>query len=124
MLLDGAAITLHQIFCAQPNSATLADLPWQVFRDGVEICPLYQSTKGMSSALLRYTPGAHVPTHRHAGYEHIFVLQGSQCDEYGVYAAGSVVVNAPDSIHSVLSPEGCIVLVIWELPVEFVVTKP
>lgn len=123
MLVKGAATALRDVFRAQPTSATLAQLPWQAFRDGVEICPLYQGAQGMSSALLKYAPGAQVPTHRHAGYEHIFVLQGAQRDERGVYPAGSVVINAPDSTHSVASPEGCIVLVVWELPVEFVATK-
>ena len=122
-LVEGAATALRDVFRAQPESVTLAQLPWQPFRDGVEICPLYRGAQGMSSALLKYAPGAQVPTHRHAGYEQIFVLQGSQRDERGDYAAGSVVINAPDSMHSVTSPEGCIVLVVWELPVEFVAAK-
>lgn len=122
-LVEGAATALRDVFRALPNSATLAHVPWQPFRDGVDICPLYRGAQGMSSALLKYAPGAQVPTHRHAGYEHIFVLQGAQRDERGDYAAGSIVINAPDSTHSVASPEGCIVLVVWELPVEFIATQ-
>lgn len=107
------------VFRVDEDSQCLATLNWQPFRDGVEIHPLYASQGGMSSAFLRYAPGASVPPHKHIGYEHIFVLQGEQSDEVGSYPQGSIVVNPPGSCHSVLSQLGCIVLVIWERPVEF-----
>ncbi len=110
---------LAHVFRANEDSQYLATINWQPFRDGVEIYPLYGSHGGMSSAFLRYAPGASVPTHNHVGYEHIFVLQGEQSDEYGTYPQGSIVVNPPSSRHSVRSKEGCIVLVVWEKPVEF-----
>lgn len=100
---------------------TLADnaeaLPWQPFRPGVDIYRLYGTEEGAASALLRYQPGAEVPHHEHTGYENILVLSGSQEDERGVYAAGTFVVNPPGSEHVVRSPEGCLVLIIWEKPV-------
>jgi len=46
-------------------------------------------------------------------------LEGSQVDERGRYGRGTVVVNPPGSEHAVASPEGCVVFVTWELPVEF-----
>ena len=96
-------------------------VPWPPFRDGVELHRLYGSGEaGASAALLRYAPGARVPTHVHPGYEHILVLAGSQVDERGVHGTGTLVVNPPGSSHSVSSPEGCIVLAIWEQPVAFV----
>jgi anti-sigma factor ChrR (cupin superfamily) len=94
-------------------------LRWQPFRDGVEIYPLYgDRTQGPSAALLRYQPGAAVPIHEHQGFEHIFVLSGSQSDPAGTYGTGTFVVNPPQTQHSVLSETGCIVLVIWEKPVK------
>lgn len=92
---------------------------WRPFREGVEICSLYQQPSGASAALLRYAPGARVPRHRHPAPEHIVVLRGSQADERGVYRAGTLVVNMPSSEHTVMSEEGCIVLAIWTAPVEF-----
>lgn len=74
---------------------------------------------GSSSALLRYAPGARIPAHRHPGYEHIWVLEGAQEDESGRYDAGTFVVNAPGSSHSVWSEEGCLVLIVWERSVKF-----
>jgi len=92
-------------------------LPWQSFRPGVEIYRLYGDSEGPSAALLRYVPGAQVPHHDHTGYEHIFVLSGSQRDRHQTYPAGSLVINAPGTDHAVASDEGCLVLVIWERPV-------
>jgi anti-sigma factor ChrR (cupin superfamily) len=104
-----------------PDLWTLADradtLPWQPFRPGVEIHRLYGDGTGPSAALLRYQPGAQVPHHTHTGYEHIFVLAGSQRDRHQTYAAGSLVINSPGTDHAVASDEGCLVLIIWEKPV-------
>jgi anti-sigma factor ChrR (cupin superfamily) len=94
-------------------------LLWQPFREGVEIYRLYNDgEKGSSAALLRYQPGASVPQHGHPGFEHIFVLSGSQSDRNGIHEAGTLVINPPQTSHSVASATGCIVLAIWEKPVE------
>ena len=97
-----------------------SQLPWQHFREGVEIARLYGNGEtGPSAALLRYAPGARVPAHRHSDYEHIVVLQGAQRDERGTYAAGTLLVHSGDTGHSIVSDEGCVVLAIWNTPVEF-----
>ncbi len=96
------------------------EIAWQPFRAGIEIHPLYgEMGVGRAAALLRYAPGASLPVHRHSGFEQILVLEGSQVDDRGRYGKGTVVVNAPGSQHAVTSPEGCVVFVTWELPVEF-----
>jgi anti-sigma factor ChrR (cupin superfamily) len=95
-------------------------LDWKPLRPGIWIHRIYQvSPDGPSAAFLRYQPGATLPRHTHAGLEHIFVLAGSQQDERGVYEAGSMTVNPPGTSHNVSSPNGCIVLVLWERPVIF-----
>lgn len=91
---------------------------YQPFRQGVEIAPLIDGEPAL--ALLRYAPGASVPYHRHAGLETVLVLTGSQSDERGTYAAGTLIANPVGSEHSVWSDEGCVVLIQWERPVEFV----
>ncbi len=97
------------------------DLNFEPFRQGIEICEL-QGNGGDPSrpsiAVLRYEAGATVPLHRHQGIETILVLDGEQSDERGSYPAGTMVVNQPDSIHSVQSAHGCVVLIQWDLPVE------
>lgn len=92
------------------------DMPFEFFRDGVEICTLRDSDP--SVALLRYAPGARVPRHRHRGLESILVLEGTQIDDRGAYPAGSLMLNPEGSVHSVWSDTGCVVLIQWERPVE------
>jgi anti-sigma factor ChrR (cupin superfamily) len=93
------------------------DCAFEPFREGVEICHLVQGEPGV--ALLRYQPGASVPRHRHTGLETIVVLEGSQSDERGRYETGAVVLNPEGSEHSVWSEDGCVVLIQWDRPVEF-----
>lgn len=97
-------------------------------RPGVAILPLYgrpdrlagQGASEPCAALLRYQPGAAVPAHHHPGYEHIFVLEGSQQDDHGVYTRGTCVINPPGSRHAVTSSGGCLVLAIWNHSVEMI----
>lgn len=95
-------------------------LDWQAFRDGVDIYRLYGGDEGPRAALLRFQPGGRVPLHEHTGYEHIFVLAGSQTDEHSRADAGTLTINPPGTRHSILSEGGCIVLAIYEKPVRFV----
>jgi anti-sigma factor ChrR (cupin superfamily) len=96
------------------------EVSWKPFRTGIEIHPLYGEVGvGRAAALLRYAPGASLPAHRHTGFEQILVLQGAQEDDQGRYGKGTVVISPPGSKHAVASPEGCVVFVTWELPVEF-----
>lgn len=93
------------------------DLPWQPFREGVDIAPILTGEPAV--ALLRYAPGSGVPAHRHRGLETILVLEGEQSDERGTYAAGSLILNPEGSSHRVWSEPGCVVLIQWTRPVEF-----
>ena len=95
-------------------------MAFEPFRDGVEICWLKPGEPGV--ALLRYAPGASVPRHVHTGLETILVLEGSQSDERGTYAAGALVLNPEGSAHSVWSDEGCVILIEWERPVRIIET--
>jgi anti-sigma factor ChrR (cupin superfamily) len=95
------------------------DFPWTPMRPGIDIHRIYEDPSGPSAALLRYAPGATLPRHSHPGYEHITVLEGSQVDERGTYAAPCFIVNPPGTSHGVTSPDGCLVLVVWHRPVEF-----
>jgi anti-sigma factor ChrR (cupin superfamily) len=114
-LIDRLVVANLQALAAEPER-----LDWKPLRPGIEMHRLYQhGDEGPAAAFLRYQPGATLPRHRHTGLEHIFVLRGSQQDERGIYRAGAFVVNPPGSAHNVTSPEGCIVLVLWEKPVSF-----
>jgi anti-sigma factor ChrR (cupin superfamily) len=98
----------------------LAVLEFGLLRPGVQIASLAgDANDGPHAAILRYEPGAHVPAHRHVGFEVIYVLKGSQRDERGTYGPGALVVNRPGDEHTVESDDGCTVLIFWEKPVEF-----
>jgi anti-sigma factor ChrR (cupin superfamily) len=112
--------------CAMPNKSYAGLLAggWRTlafgpFRDGVGIHWLEkgETADDPSLALLKYAPGASVPRHRHLGLETVIVLDGSQSDENGDYHEGAVVLNPVGSVHSVTSPEGCVVLIHWTKPV-------
>ncbi len=99
-------------------------LSWKPFQEGVDIYRLYgDGETGPTAALLRFRAGGRVPMHEHMGYEHIFVLSGSQVDENSRAETGSLIINPPGTTHSVLSENGCIVLAIYEKPVKFVAQK-
>ena len=99
-------------------TALAARSDFRPFRRGIEILSLYEQDGG-AAAVLRYKPGARLPAHRHEAHELIYVLAGEQSDERGSYPAGTVIVNPPGSSHSVWSPAGCLVLVVWRSPVTF-----
>ncbi len=97
------------------------DIAFAPFRDGVEIAWLHDGPPAL--ALLRYAPGASVPAHRHAGLETILVLSGAQSDEHGTYDTGALVLNPAGTTHRVWSDKGCVVLIQWTLPVEFLMDE-
>lgn len=93
---------------------------WPFLREGVRILILDEGVDGSDRvALLRYAPGASVPWHIHRGLETIYVLEGVQEDDTGSHPAGTWLANPPGTRHSIRSPQGCLVLIHWSQPVEF-----
>jgi len=91
---------------------------WEFFRPGVRIHRIYgNQSEGPSAALLWYEPMAGIPMHEHLGYEHLLILSGTQVDSAGTFDAETFVVNPPGRRHRVSTPQGAVVLAIWEKPV-------
>lgn len=86
---------------------------------GVETKTLYRDASGRQTTLTRMTPGARLPKHRHVGLEQSWVLQGTLVDDDGTCTAGNFVWRQPGSVHGARSPDGCVVLGIFEAPNEF-----
>jgi anti-sigma factor ChrR (cupin superfamily) len=100
-------------------------IPWQPFQEGIDIHRLHGDGKtGSSSALIRFRKAGKVPLHRHPGREFILVLAGSQTDQNSTIRAGTLAINPPATSHSVVGEAGCIVLAIYEQPVEFIAGPP
>lgn len=94
------------------------DMEWKPTQfDGVQIKVLYQDeSKGETTCLLKWAPGASLPFHRHPEIEQTWVLEGSFYDHDGIARAGEFVWRKPDSRHETKSDEGCIILAIYRKP--------
>lgn len=114
--MNGLALALDELRAL----ALSPKLAWRRFAPGVEIHRLWGDPDNRSGALLRYAAGSKIQRHRHEGTENIYVLIGAQRDERGEYAAGAHVVNPPGSEHTVSSPKGCVVFVVWDRPNTFI----
>ncbi len=86
---------------------------------GVETKTLYRELSGRQTVLVRMAPGARLPEHRHRGVEQSFVLEGTLVDDEGACTAGNFVWRRPGSVHVAFSPDGCVILAVFEAPNEF-----
>ncbi len=92
-------------------------LPWRPGRaDGVTVKTLYaQDGYPERISLLRIEAGAGPFPHDHARGEEVFVLDGADEDEHGIYPAGTWIRNPPGSRHAPLSRNSAVLLV-WQPP--------
>lgn len=93
------------------------DLEFLPFKPGIGIHWILQGTPAI--ALLKYAPGGRAPLHLHPAPETVLVLDGSQSDAFGTYHTGDFVLNHTGSRHEVFSEGGCVVLLQWAQPVQF-----
>jgi anti-sigma factor ChrR (cupin superfamily) len=84
---------------------------WEERRPGVFWKVLWEEGD-RKAVLMRYTPGAVIPRHRHLGDEQIFVLEGSVADDTGTCTAGNYARRPPGCVHTVRSEPGALVLAI------------
>ena len=92
--------------------------------EGIQIKVLYENQeKCEMTCLLKWSPGATLPMHKHPELEQSFVLEGSFYDHDGVCSAGEYVWRKPGSFHETHSDEGAIILAIYRKPNIFKNTK-
>jgi anti-sigma factor ChrR (cupin superfamily) len=99
----------------------VAALPWTPTRfKGVEMKVLMEDKEtGLSTALVRFAPGAVLPDHEHVELEQTFVLEGSLQDHEGVVTAGNYVWRPAGSRHDAHAPDGCLTLSFFLKPNRF-----
>ena len=99
----------------------VAALPWTPTRfKGVEMKMLMEDKEtGLSTALVRFAPGATLPDHEHVELEQTFVLEGSLEDHEGVATAGNYVWRPAGSRHDAHAPNGCLTLSFFLKPNKF-----
>jgi anti-sigma factor ChrR (cupin superfamily) len=100
---------------------TLDTIPWQPTRfPGIEQKILMEDKeRGLFTALMRWAPGSTLPYHEHVEIEQTFVLEGSLKDDEGEAKAGEFVWRPAGSKHTVISPEGALILAFFIQPNRF-----
>jgi anti-sigma factor ChrR (cupin superfamily) len=95
-------------------------IAWEPTRwPGIDTKTLYRDPSGKQTTLTRMAPGTKLPKHRHVGLEQSYVLEGTLVDEDGACTAGNFVWRRPGSVHEAWTPDGCVVLGVFEAANEF-----
>jgi len=88
------------------------------FRPGIEICAIYGTqAEGPSAALLKYAPGATVPAHSTPAMS-TFSFSPASSRTSAALTAWAPWSSIRGTRHQVTSAGGCVVLAIWERPVQ------
>lgn len=103
-----------------------ANMEWQPTRfPGCEVKTLlFDRESGLVTALMRFAPGAVLPDHEHVKIEQTYVLEGKLVDKEGPAAglevkAGEFVWREPGSRHVAWTPEGGLMLAMFQIPNKF-----
>lgn len=102
------------------------ELPWERSRfKGVHTKTLLvDRERGMLTVLLRMAPGAELPDHEHVLVEQTYVIEGRLVDREGPDAGlevgpGEFVWRPAGSRHSAWTPDGGLMLAMFQLPNRF-----
>jgi anti-sigma factor ChrR (cupin superfamily) len=103
-----------------------AAMEWQKTRfAGCEVKPLlFDRSTGLVTTLLRLAPGAVLPDHEHVKIEQTYVLEGKLVDKEGPVKglevkAGEFVWREAGSRHVACTPEGGLMLAMFQVPNKF-----
>ena len=96
-------------------------MPWEATRyDGVEAKTLLVDRRtGLLTVLLKMAPGAMLPDHEHVQIEQTFVIEGALVCGEGTCSAGNFVWRPAGSRHAAGTPNGALMLAIFQLPNKF-----
>lgn len=108
------------------RSVHIDDLPWEKTRfDGCEVKTLLvDRDSGLVTVLLRMQPGAVLPDHEHVLIEQTYMIEGRLVDKEGPEAGlevgpGDFVWRPAGSRHAAWTPEGGLMLAVFQLPNKF-----
>ena len=85
---------------------------------------LFDKASGVVTALMRLSPGAILPDHEHVKIEQTYVLEGRLVDKEGLaeglsVGPGEFVWREPGSRHVAWTPEGGLMLAMFQVPNKF-----
>jgi anti-sigma factor ChrR (cupin superfamily) len=80
---------------------------------GVFLKVLFNDTgRGYATAMVRMTPGTHYPSHKHAGVEELYLLEGDLSVDDMAMRAGDYCRGEAGSIHKeIVTENGCLFVV-------------
>lgn len=93
-------------------------LPWEDTRfPGVQAKTLLVDRRtGLLTVLLKMAPGAMLPDHEHVQIEQTFVIEGALVCGEGTCTAGNFVWRPAGSRHTAGTPNGGLMLAMFQLP--------
>ena len=97
------------------------ELPWEgsVFEGVTFKTLLVDKESGIVTAYLKMEPGAILPDHEHVLIEQTYVLEGSLVCAEGECTAGNFVWRPAGSRHKAWSPNGGLMIGIFQVPNKF-----
>ena len=75
------------------------------------------SRMGRETALLKFAPGAAMPTSVLVDRLDVFVVEGSFTDEQGSYGTHTFIRNQPGNSFTPISAQGCVLYMKWRVPI-------
>jgi anti-sigma factor ChrR (cupin superfamily) len=109
---------------ADPNKVAMVDtnaMPWEptewagVSRKVLEL--VHDAKKGRETSLLKFEPGAKIPTHVLEHRMDVFVVEGTYADDHGEYGVHTFLRNQPGFRHTPASKNGCVIYAKWRVPI-------
>lgn len=99
----------------------VADLPWEQTKfPGVEVKTLMiDKEAGLLTCLLKMAPGAVLPDHEHVLIEQTYVMEGRLVDRDCDVGPGEFVWRPAGSRHAAHTPEGGLMIAIFQVPNKF-----
>ncbi|HEV3115390.1 MAG TPA: cupin domain-containing protein [Candidatus Binataceae bacterium] len=88
-----------------------SEIPWKDVAPGMKRKALWSDEASKRRAdLMRFEPGVQIPLHRHLGDELIFLLEGSNADEWAEVLTGNISYRPNGCTHTVTSRNGATLL--------------
>ena len=99
----------------------VGELPWEesIFEGVTFKTLLVDKESGIVTAYLKMEPGAILPDHEHVLIEQTYVLEGSLVCAEGECTAGNFVWRPAGSRHKAWSPNGGLMIGIFQVPNKF-----
>ncbi len=97
------------------------EMPWEETKfPGVVVKTLMiDKAGGLLTVLLKMEPGAKLPDHEHVMIEQTYVIEGRLVDGEGICGPGEFVWRPAGSRHEAGTPEGGLMIAIFQVPNKF-----